>query len=86
MPKLKTAAVLDIPENIIANLEWHMRRQGVSIDDIAVAMGMSRWTYFQRKKYPGEITLKEVALAARKLKVSTQSLLYGALPDKVANL
>ena len=83
MPKLKKAVELDIPKDIFLIMEYYMGRQGVSVDDVAVAMGISRTTYYKRKANPSSLTFKEAALAARKLKVPLRLLLFGTVTEKI---
>jgi len=82
MPAKKEGTKLDIPGNVIANMEWLRMRQGLSIGDIAAAMSICRNTYFTRKSNPGSLTLKEVALAARVLKTPARLIMYGALAEQ----
>ena len=81
MPKLKEAAKLDIPQNVMDNIEWYMSKQGIPVVEMADYMGFSRATYFNRKRHPGELTLKELALASRKLGVPMRVLEYGSIQD-----
>ena len=78
MAKNLAKTTLDVSENIVPNLMWYKRKHGLSAERMCEVLVVSRSCYQERLKNPASFRLKEIALAAKYFKVSSESLLFGA--------
>jgi DNA-binding Xre family transcriptional regulator len=79
MPKLKLAKKPKVPNNLIANLNWVMSRQGYKVKDLAELIGIGETTLYRRMIKPEDFTLDELCKISEVAGMDLQTLQFGGV-------
>ncbi|MCI1956140.1 MAG: hypothetical protein LKJ21_07180 [Oscillospiraceae bacterium] len=79
MPKLRPAATDQTNRSIIAVIKYGMAQAGVEPDELALAARVSRATYYDRLRDPGQFRLCELRGIAEKLHIPLEQLATGKI-------
>jgi hypothetical protein len=77
MPKLRPSAADLKDRTIIATIKYGMEQAAVESDELALAARVSRATYYDRLRDPGQFRLSELRGISEKLHIPLEQLISG---------
>mgnify|MGYP000985134599 CR=1 FL=1 len=77
MPKLRPSITDQQSRAMLATIKYGMEQAGVESDELALAARVSRATYYDRLRDPGQFRLNELRGISKKLNIPLEQLIAG---------